>query len=192
MTEHISIIGNVGTEPSVEKTNAGVTYTRFRVGCSQRIRDHETGEWRDGESNWYNVFAYGTLAENVIKCVGKGRRILATGTLRVRRWERDERSGTSVDLTAEAIGPDLRWGKVTGFERTVGGRKREDQGNGDTGDDQWLPPVGAAETSAEAADSVVDDDVEHAILTGRALGVARRVPGPESRGALPYTGHQYG
>lgn len=160
MTEHISIVGNVGTEPTVEKTNAGTTYTRLRVGCSQRIRDHETGEWRDGESNWYTLFAYGTLAENVIKCVSKGMRIVASGTLRVRRWERDERSGLNVDVTADGLGIDLRWGKVTGFERTVGPRRRQDADDEANGADPWLPD--AAESTGSGSESgsagAADDD----------------------------------
>ena len=140
MTQNITIVGNVGTEPSVEKTAAGRTFTRMRVVCSPRVRDAESGQWRDGESSWYNLFAYGTLAENAIKSVRKGMRIVATGTLRVHRWERDERSGINVDLSADALGIDLKWGKVTGFDRTVGGRRR-DQPAAEEEQSDWMPPA---------------------------------------------------
>src|SRR5699024_1280670 len=96
------------------------------------------------------------LAENVIKCVSKGMRIVASGTLRVRRWERDERSGLNVDVTADGLGIDLRWGKVTGFERTVGPRRRQDTEDEANGADPWLPD--APDSSASSAADVADDD----------------------------------
>src|SRR5699024_8266440 len=88
----------------------------------------------------------------------KGMRIVASGTLRVRRWERDERSGLSVDVTADGLGIDLRWGKVTGFERTVGPRRRENDEDTSTSGDNWLPEPAEDATAGEgsAADAVVD------------------------------------
>lgn len=152
MAEHITVAGNVATEPIVAKTDTGTIYTRFRVACTHRFRDAESGQWRDGASNWYTVFAYGTLAENTIKSVSKGMRIVASGTLEVRDWERDERSGVNVNVKADALGIDLRWGKVTGYERTSAGRKAEQ--DAEAQGDEWLPAV------PEAPDPPADADGE--------------------------------
>jgi len=136
MTEYTAITGNVATEPTVQKTQAGTTMTRFRVACPNRHRDAQTGDWIDGESSWFTVFAYGSLAENAMKSLSKGIRVVAAGQLKVRDWARDERSGTTAEVHAESLGIDLRWGKST-YERTAGGgRKGEEHASPD---EAWLP-----------------------------------------------------
>ena len=45
--------------------------------------------------------------------------MIINGKLKVRKWEKDDRSGTSVEIEAEAIGHDVRWG-VSKFEKRVG------------------------------------------------------------------------
>lgn len=43
---------------------------------------------------------------------------MVTGKIRVRDWDNGERSGTAVEIDAEAIGHDLAWGNAA-FTRTV-------------------------------------------------------------------------
>jgi single-strand DNA-binding protein len=75
-------------------------------------------KWVDGETNWYTVTSFKTLAINTAGSIQKGERILVTGKLLVRDWDNGERSGTSIELEAEAIGHDLNWGN-SNFTRTV-------------------------------------------------------------------------
>jgi single-strand DNA-binding protein len=75
-------------------------------------------EWVDGETNWYTITSYRTLAINTIASIGKGDRIVVSGNLRVRDWDNGERTGTSVELEASNIGHDLAWG-TSAFTRTV-------------------------------------------------------------------------
>ena len=42
----------------------------------------------------------------------KGQRIIVAGRLRIREWQADEKRGTNVEVEAEAIGHDLRWGEA--------------------------------------------------------------------------------
>ena len=46
----------------------------------------------------------------MIGSIVKGQRILVTGRLRVRDWATDDKSGTNVEVDAETMGHDLRWG----------------------------------------------------------------------------------
>lgn len=65
-------------------------------------------EHRDeARSNWYTVRAYGRLAENVYHSINKGDRIILIGRLEVVDWDNGEKSGTSVEIHAQAIGHDL-------------------------------------------------------------------------------------
>jgi len=45
--------------------------------------------------------------------------VIVNGRLRVRRWESDDKSGTTVEVEADAIGHDLRWG-VSAFTKRSG------------------------------------------------------------------------
>ena len=75
-------------------------------------------EWVDGETNWYTITSFRTLAINTATSISKGDRIVVSGTLRIRDWDNGERVGTSVELEASNIGHDLVWGTST-FTRTV-------------------------------------------------------------------------
>ncbi|WP_132099634.1 single-stranded DNA-binding protein [Curtobacterium sp. PhB146] len=56
------------------------------------------------------VTAFRSLASNVFKSLKKGDRIVVSGRVRIRTWERDGRGGTSVEIDADGIGHDLAWG----------------------------------------------------------------------------------
>ena len=153
MNEQITIIGNVGAEPVIDKGDDGRTFTRLRVGCTRRFRDPQTGDWRDTESSWYDVTANGMLADNIIKSVSKGTRVVVVGTLAVRKWARDERSGINVTVRAESVGIDLQWAKVQQIIKTTASHKRDDE-EAAPAQDNWLEPL--EETDEEAPSLDVD------------------------------------
>lgn len=64
----------------------------------------------DGDTNWYTVSAFRSLAEHSAESVNKGERIVVTGKLRIRDWENTDRSGTTVEIEADSLGHDLTWG----------------------------------------------------------------------------------
>lgn len=118
MTDHITLTGVVATTPRSLRTSEGLAITSFRLASAQRRYDRVAGTWSDGETNWYTVTCFRALAENAAASVGKGERVLVTGRLRVRPWESGEKSGTSVEVDADALGHDLLWGR-TQFTRST-------------------------------------------------------------------------
>jgi single-strand DNA-binding protein len=110
MNDIITLTGLVATTPKHIVTSEQVTVTSFRLAATQRRFDTETQKWLDGDTNWYTVTAFRDLAVNVIGSIVKGQRILVTGRLRVRDWATDDKSGTNVEVEAETMGHDLRWG----------------------------------------------------------------------------------
>ena len=162
MSEQITIVGNAGTEPVVDKGEDGRTFTRFRVGCARRFRDPQSGEWRDTESSWYDVHANGMLADNIIKSVSKGTRVVVTGVLSVRKWTRNERSGINVTIRAESVGIDLQWAKVPQIIKTSTTHRAEnDRDTAPQVDEVWMAAV-EGETPPEHSESgdAVDADPE--------------------------------
>lgn len=63
--------------------------------------------------------AFRQLATHTAESVDKGDRILVVGKLRIREWENDERTGTNIEIEADAVGHDLTWGTGV-FTRSVG------------------------------------------------------------------------
>ena len=114
----IQAIGNVATEIRFNTTPEGIPVASFRLAATERKFDRETSRWVDGEVNWYTVSCWRALAENVASSIQKGDPVFVIGRLNVRTWERDERSGTSVDITADIVGHDLARGTST-FIRSV-------------------------------------------------------------------------
>ncbi len=111
-TNYIVLSGYVTAEPKLSFTKSTRTpVTRIRVGSTPRRLDRGTGEWRDGETSYYNVTCWRKLAENVTGSLRKGDMVLIRGRFRTRTWV-DEQQHTRVELEieAESVGHDLSFG----------------------------------------------------------------------------------
>lgn len=119
MSDIITITGLIATTPRHVVTAEGLPITSFRLASSQRRFDKTAEKWVDASTNWYTVSAFRQLAVNTVPSLSKGDRIVVTGRLRVRDWQNDDRTGTTVEVEAETIGHDLFWGTAR-FTRTAG------------------------------------------------------------------------
>lgn len=113
MKDNVTVSGLVATMPRHLVTSEGLAITSFRLASSQRKYDKDRQMWVDGDTNWYTVTAFHSLASNTAESVHKGDRVVLSGRLRIRDWENTDRSGTVVEIEAEAIGHDLNWGVST-------------------------------------------------------------------------------
>ena len=118
MSELVSVTGLVATTPRHLVTTDGLPITSFRLASSSRKFDRTLMKWVDGETNWYTITAYRTLAINVAGSISKGERIFVYGKLNIRDWDNGERAGTSVEIEALTAGHDLTWGTSV-MSRTV-------------------------------------------------------------------------
>jgi len=105
MTTQATIIGNVTRDPEVKFGSSGKAYMRLGVAVSKR--QQVDGVWQDGPTSFFDVTAFGNLAENVAASVTKGTRITATGRLEQRSYEVDGQKRSSVELIADEIGVAL-------------------------------------------------------------------------------------
>ncbi|PII81310.1 hypothetical protein BMH32_01120 [Leucobacter sp. OLJS4] len=145
MSTPISVVGTVATVPKLIRTGAGVPLCSFRLASSERRYDRERGEWVEGGTNWYSITAFRSLAEHSHYSFQKGDRVFVSGRLRVRSWENKERSGTSVEIEADALGHELRWG-TSRFARQTSG-----QHDGATVTSFPSPAPGSAESAGSPA-----------------------------------------
>ena len=84
----VMIIGRVGREPEMRYTPSGRPVTTYSVQTS-RSWNTSNGE-RHTETEWFNVVAWGTLAEICKQYLTKGQQVYIEGRLQTRQWEDNE------------------------------------------------------------------------------------------------------
>lgn len=105
----IIIVGNLTDDPELRYTPNGAAVVKFRVAVNRRYKD-EAGNWKDGDTSYFTVNGWRTLAENVAESLTRGTRVLVAGRLQMRSWETQEGDKrTVVEIEADEIGPSLRW-----------------------------------------------------------------------------------
>jgi single-strand DNA-binding protein len=115
MDSTVTIVGNLTREPELRFTQSGQALATLGVAVSRRYQVN--GDWQE-KTSFFNVTAWGTLAENAASTLTKGTRVLVTGRLEQRSWETDSGEKRSVyEINADELGPSLRWATCT-VERT--------------------------------------------------------------------------
>ncbi|MBA4607526.1 MULTISPECIES: single-stranded DNA-binding protein [Aeromicrobium] len=117
----ITLVGNLTRDPELRFTPSGAAVADFTVASTARTFDRQTNEWKDGDTLFIRCSAWRQLAENVAGSLTKGTRVIVTGALKVREYERqDGGRGTSVEMTVDEVGPSLR-NATAQVTRTSGG-----------------------------------------------------------------------
>ena len=98
----VLIIGNLGRAPEMRYTPSGKPVTSFSVAVS-RGWTTSAGERREA-TEWFNVVAWGNLAEICKQYLTKGQQVYIEGRLQTRRWE-DKEGGkhSSVEVVANEM-----------------------------------------------------------------------------------------
>ncbi len=156
MPDIITVTGNVAADPEFKITPTGIAIASFRVASAQRRFDRTTAAWVEEGTNWYSVSAFRGLAEHVAASIAKGHPVIVTGRLRVRDWDTGTKKGTSIEIDADAVGHDLRWG-TSAFAKTSaehGVRTATEQVAAAATPDAWAvpgesTPVGVTVVEAE-------------------------------------------
>jgi len=98
----VQIIGHLGKDPEMRYTPSGKPVTTFSVAVS-RSWSSADGE-RHNETEWFNVVAWGNLAEICKQYLVKGQQVYIEGRLQTRRWDdKDGQKHTSVEIVANEM-----------------------------------------------------------------------------------------
>lgn len=104
---YTTLVGNVVSDVKQRRTMEGIKVVHFRVASNERRFDRSTGEWTDGEQLFVNVTCWRRVANGVVASLNKGDPLLVTGRLYTRNYEHEGQRRVSVELDAQAVGPDL-------------------------------------------------------------------------------------
>jgi single-strand DNA-binding protein len=81
----VMIIGHLGREPEMRYTPSGRPVTTFSVATSRSWKTSD-GE-RKTQTEWFNVVAWGSLAEICNQYLSKGQQVYIEGRFQTRRWD---------------------------------------------------------------------------------------------------------
>lgn len=84
----VMLIGNLGRDPEMRYTPSGRPVTTFTVATT-RSWNTVDGE-RHAETEWFNIVAWGNLAEICKQYLTKGQQVYIEGRLQTRKWEDKE------------------------------------------------------------------------------------------------------
>lgn len=142
MDNSVTLVGNLTREPELRYTPSGAPVVKLGLAVN-RVYNNRAGE-RVEHTDFFNVTAWRTLAENIAESCKTGTRVVVTGRITSRSWETEEgQKRTAVEIDADEVGPSLRWAtaevrKVTrggpGDWNTSGSADSSDSGSADAGD----------------------------------------------------------
>jgi single-strand DNA-binding protein len=98
----VMIIGHLGRDPEMRYTPSGKPVTTFTVATS-RLWKSADGE-QHSETEWFNVVAWGSLAERCKNYLSKSQQVYVEGRLQTRRWDDNEgNKHTSIEIVANEM-----------------------------------------------------------------------------------------
>lgn len=164
----VILIGNLGADPEIRRTQDGRPIANLRIATSESWRDRNTGE-RKEKTEWHTVVIFNEglckVAEQYLK---KGSTVYIEGQLQTRKWQDQsgqDRYSTEVVLQGFNSNLTMLGGRGEGGGASRGG---SDFGGGYGGDDynQSAPARGGASRGGASAPAAggnfsrdLDDDI---------------------------------
>jgi len=115
----VSLTGNLTRDPELKFVSSGQALVKFGLAVNRRWQNRQTQEWEEATS-FFDVTAWGDLAQNVAQSLAKGSRVMVAGRLEQQSWETDGEKKSKISVIADEVGPSLRWAtaEVTKTERS--------------------------------------------------------------------------
>lgn len=83
----VILIGNVGADPEIRRTQDGKAIANLRIATSEQWRDRNSGERRE-KTEWHSVVVFNEgLTKVVEQYVKKGAKLYIEGALQTRKWQ---------------------------------------------------------------------------------------------------------
>lgn len=141
MSTSISILGNTGREVELRYTEQGLPVANFSM-ASNTVRN--TAEGKQKKTDWFNVTAFGKVAETLARNLKKGSQILVQGKLTFNPWlSRDGEPRVGADVVLQDF--EFAGGGPAGISRSaaVGTETGYEQGQieaaGDASETDQIP-----------------------------------------------------
>jgi single-strand DNA-binding protein len=103
MNSTVTLVGNLVRTPEQRVTHTGTRLTTFTLAVDYRRDENRT-------TSYFDIVAFGPLAERLATEVAKGERLIVVGRLEQRSWQaKDGSKRSTVEVIADDAGPSLRF-----------------------------------------------------------------------------------
>jgi len=125
----VILVGNLGADPEVRRTQDGRPIVNLRVATSESWRDKNTGERRE-KTEWHRVVIFSEgLAKIAEQYLKKGSKVYLEGALQTRKWQdKDGQDRYSTEVVLQGFNSAL-----TMLDRVGGGAGAESSDFGSAG-----------------------------------------------------------
>lgn len=142
--------GYLGNDP-VQRMAGEVPVTNFRLASTPGWFDRQKGQWVNGETQWYTVNCWRSLAENARTSLRRGDPVVVSGRLVHSNYvNKDGVLVTTQEIEADFVGPDLNRCRT----RQLVDREQVDN------DERPGAPASSADILASVVNDVRDADSE--------------------------------
>jgi len=154
----VILVGNLGADPEIRRTQDGRPIANFSVATSENWRDKNTGERRE-RTEWHRVVVFNEgLCKVIENYLRKGSKVYLEGALQTRKWQ--DQSGVD-KYTTEVV--------LQGFNSTLtmldsraegsGGGYSQGGGNDYSGGSQDQSQGGSGSAPKGGQGGGMDDDI---------------------------------
>jgi single-strand DNA-binding protein len=148
----VTLIGNLGADPEIRRTNDGRPIANMRIATTDTWRDKSSGERRE-KTEWHTVVVFSEgLCKVIEQYLKKGSKVYLEGSLQTRKWQdKDGNDRYSTEVVLQNFGGTLimldgrqgggagdsggynqdsggDFGKSSPMQRPQGGDQRENDG----------------------------------------------------------------
>lgn len=165
----VILVGNVGADPEIRRTQDGRPIANLRVATSETWRDRNSGERRE-RTEWHRVVVFSEgLCKVIEQYVKKGAKLYIEGQLQTRKWQDQQgqdRYSTEIVLqgfNAVLTMLDSRGGGMSAGMAEQGADFGDDGGYGGGGDDYGggggRRGGGGSSGGGKSFDKKIDDEI---------------------------------
>lgn len=158
----VQLIGNLGADPEIRRTQDGRPIANLRIATSESWRDKNSGERRE-KTEWHRVVVFNEgLCKVIEQYVKKGSKLYIEGQLQTRKWQNQQgQDQYSTEVVLQGFGGTLtmldgRSGGASGGMSESGGSYDSD-GGGFGGYDEPKKPAGGG--GGASYDKPLDDEI---------------------------------
>lgn len=152
----VQLIGNLGADPEVRRTQDGRPIANLRVATSESWRDKNSGE-RKEKTEWHRVVIFSEgLAKVAEQYLHKGSKVFLQGQLQTRKWT--DQSGTE-KYSTEVILQGFSAKLVMLDGRNSGGGSRDEFSDDDDGGSGYRGGGGRRSAPRGSGRNDMDDEI---------------------------------
>ena len=163
----VILVGNVGADPEIRRTQDGRPIANLRIATSETWRDRNSGERRE-KTEWHTVVVFNEgLCKVVEQYVKKGAKLYIEGQLQTRKWQDQQgQDRYSTEVVLQGFSSTLTMldgrGDGGGASSGFGGGRGGGSSNNDYGDDYGAPAPSSSPSRGGGGGNFsrdLDDDI---------------------------------